>query len=141
MLRFFTAVFFAFFIITTAYAEDVNANDKQAFQQVISGQLDAFKSENGPLAYSFAAPLVTKIFPTVDNFMAMVKQGYAPVYENDSYRFGELAIDRIGRPAQHVTLTTKDGRHYEAVYAMQKQADGTWKISGCTLVEIPGLDV
>ncbi len=141
MLRFFTALLFALLIITPASAEDVTAVDKQAFQHVISGQLDAFKSDNGPLAYSFAAPLVTKIFPTVDNFMAMVKQGYAPVYNNDSYRFGELTIDSVGRPAQHVTLTTRDGHHYEAVYAMQRQADGTWKISGCSLLEIPGVDV
>jgi Domain of unknown function (DUF4864) len=141
MVKIISALIFALLLIVPAFAEDVTPADKQAFQQVISGQLNAFKSENGPLAYSFAAPLVTNIFPTVENFMAMVKHGYAPVYNNEKYQFGKLETDSAGRPAQHVSITTKDGKHYEAVYALQKQADGSWKISGCTLVEIPGVDV
>jgi Domain of unknown function (DUF4864) len=141
MLRFFSALVFALLLLTPASAEDVSAADKQSFQHIISGQLDAFKSENGPLAYSFAAPLVTTIFPTVDNFMAMVKRGYAPVYNNEKYQFGKLETDNAGRPAQHVTIITKDGKRYEAVYALQKQADGSWKIAGCSLVEIPGVEV
>jgi hypothetical protein len=114
--------------------------DKTAFKDVITNQLEAFKSDNGQLAYSFAAPVVTNIFPTVENFMTMVKRGYAPVYRNSNYSFGMLTTDSQGRPAQHVTITAIDGKRYEAVYAMERQPDGKWKIAGCSLMEIPGLD-
>lgn len=140
MSRFLTALFFIVILITPSWATEPSAADKQAFEQVISGQLEAFKVDDGPLAYSYAAPVVTKIFPTVDVFMAMVKRGYQAVYTNSKYRFGELTTDILGRPAQHVTITAGDGKRYEAVYAMEKQPDGSWKIAGVQMVEIPGLD-
>ena len=32
-----------------------------------------------------------------------------------------------------------DGQNYEAVYTMERQPDGTWRINGCYLVKKPGL--
>ena len=43
-------------------------------------------------------------------------------------------------PAQKMLVVGPDGKTYEALYSMEKQPDGTWRISGCTLLEIPGLD-
>lgn len=141
MLRFVAVLVFALLFLSSARADDLTPQDKTAVQQVLSGQLDAFKSGNGPLAYSFAAPIITGIFPTAENFMAMVKRGYGPLYTNQQYSFGAAAIDSSGRLTQHVTVTAGDGKRYEAVYALQKQPDGSWKIAGCTLVEIPGTEV
>ncbi len=120
-----------------ARAADLNNADQTAVQQTITGQLEAFKKNDGTLAYSFAAPLVTKVFPTVDVFMSMVQRGYQPIYRNQRYSFGKLATDSLGRPAQHVTIRTADGKAYEAIYAMEKQTDGSWKISGVQMVEVP----
>ena len=140
MLRFLTALFFSLMSLNPVLADDLAPPDRLAVQQVISGQLEAFKVDNGPLAYSYAAPLVTKVFPTVDIFMTMVKRGYQAVYTNSQYKFGEIVTDTLGRPAQHVTITAGDGKRYEAIYAMEKQLDGNWKIAGVQMVEIPGLD-
>jgi Domain of unknown function (DUF4864) len=113
----------------------------QAMQQVVEGQLSALAADDGNKAYSFAAPLVQRVFPTVDVFMAMVKGGYRPVYRNSEHHFGVVAPDTLGRPAVHVVLTAEDGKHWEAVYSMEQQADGSWKIAGCYLREVPGTDV
>ena len=123
-----------------ARAEPLSVTDKAAVQQVITGQLQAFAVDDGGAAYGFAAPIVKFAFPTVDVFMAMVKQGYKPVYRNDGYDFGEHFVDGLGRPAQRVRIRGLDGKTYEANYSMEKQSDGTWKIAGCVLVLIPGLD-
>ncbi len=141
MLRIVTTLFCALMYFAPVQAEDLSSQDKSAVQQVISGQLEAFKVENGPLAFSFAAPVITGAFKTPENFIAMVKRGYAPVYNNQKYTFGSAAVDSLGRQIQHVTIVAADGKRYEAVYALQKQPDETWKIAGCTLVEIPGTDV
>lgn len=115
--------------------------DGTQFQTIISGQLEAFKSGNGDTAYSFAAPIVKQIFPNVESFMGMVQRGYPPVYHNSGYEFGALGVDALDRPTQQVKITGVDGEHYVATYAMQQQPDGSWKISGCTLMKIEGIGV
>jgi Domain of unknown function (DUF4864) len=140
MLKFIATVFSLLAFLTFAQAEDLAAADKSAIQETISGQLEAFKADDGVKAYSYAAPIVTGVFPTVEIFMGMVKRGYDPIYRNTKYGFGSVVTDNLGRPAQHVTITAADGKRYEAIYAMEKQKDGSWKIAGVQMVEIPGVN-
>ena len=137
MFRFIVSALLFVFLLAPASAETA---DQSAFQAVISGQLEAFKKDDGQTAYSFAAPIVKGIFPSAEIFMGMVKRGYEPIYKNTKYVFGDLATDSLGRPAQHVIITATNGKRYEAVYAMQQQPDGSWKIAGVQMVEIPGVD-
>jgi Domain of unknown function (DUF4864) len=140
MLRYLSGLLLAFLIVLPARAEDYAPAVQSAVQEVVRSQLDAFAADNGAGAYSYAAPIIKKIFPEPDTFMAMVKQGYEPVYRNSSRTFGKLITDGLGRPAQIVELTGMDGKHYEALYSMEQQPDGSWKIAGCTLREVPGVD-
>jgi hypothetical protein len=121
-------------------AETLPPEQKTVVEGVITSQLQAFSRDDAAGAYSFAAPLIQNIFPNSDTFMAMVKRGYPPVYRHESVQFGESFTDQLGRPAQRVTLTTADGKRYEAIYTMELQPDGTWKIAGCTLTEVQPLD-
>jgi hypothetical protein len=128
------------FMTLTASAQSISATENSEFQRIIAAQINAFQADDGPTAYSFAAPVVRKIFPTPEIFMSMVKRGYGPVYRPKSFNFTEALIDPMGRPAQKMLVVGPDGKTYEALYFMEKQPDGTWRISGCTLLEIPGLD-
>jgi Domain of unknown function (DUF4864) len=139
MQRLITLIF-CVLLFSDAYAADLSGADKLAFKSVIGGQLQAFQVDDGAKAYSYAAPVVTKIFPSVDIFMAMVKRGYDPVFHNSTHIFGATETDSLGRPAQHVLITAADGKRYEAVYFMEKQADGSWKIAGVQMVLLQGLD-
>jgi len=120
-------------------AESLSSADKSAFQSIISGQIDAFRAEDGPKAYSYAAPMIRQIFPTPDVFMDMVRRGYQPVYRPQSFQFGEAGFSAAGRPIQKVTIVGPDGITYEAIYTMERQPDGTWQISGCAIVRAPDL--
>ena len=137
MFKFLISALLFVFLLAPAQAESA---DQSAFQAVISGQLEAFKKDDAQTAYSFAAPIVKGIFPSAEIFMGMVKRGYEPIYKNTKYVFGDLATDSLGRPAQHVIITASNGKRYEAVYAMQQQPDGSWKIAGVQMVEIPSVD-
>jgi ketosteroid isomerase-like protein len=117
------------------------ASEQDEIKTVIESQLNAFAGDNGAEAFSFAAPIVKGIFKTPEQFMAMVKQGYQPVYRNQSRLFGDVFQDNLGRPAMSVVLTGADGKRYEALYAMEKQADGMWKIAGCVILAIPAQEV
>jgi hypothetical protein len=71
--------------------------------------------------------------------MSMVKNGYQPVYRQKSFAFGD--IKQSGdRPVQEVTIIDLEGNVWTALYTMQKQPDGSWKISACTLVKVPGVN-
>jgi len=140
MLRSVLAAVLLAFISMAAFAQSISETEKSEFQRIITAQISAFRADDGPTAYSFAAPVVRNIFPTPEIFMSMVKQGYPQVYRPQAFNFTEALIDPLGRPAQKMRVVGPDGKTYEALYSMEKQPDGTWRISGCTLLEIPGLD-
>ena len=102
-------------------------------QSAIDRQLKAFQADDGALAYSFAAPNIKRIFPTVEAFMGMVTQGYAPVRKPQSYSFGKVQEMSPTSIVQQVILVGPDGKTYEAVYTLEMQPDGTHLITGCSL--------
>ena len=140
MIRFLISALILVFLLGAANAQTVSPSDKTAFQAVIAGQLEAFKKDDGKTAFSFAAPLVQGIFQNPETFMAMVKKGYEPIYKNTQYSFGSLVVSPDGKPVQHVSFVGVDGKNYEAVYAMQQQPDGSWKIAGVQMIVIPGVE-
>jgi Domain of unknown function (DUF4864) len=131
----------AFLLAIGIFASTAHADDAADIKNVIESQLNAFAADDGKGAYAHAAPIVQGIFPTVDGFMAMVKQGYKPVYRNTGRSFGEMFKDGLNRPAMRVVLTGQDGKRYEAIYAMEQQPDGSWKIAGCVIIAIPSQEV
>lgn len=105
----------------------------KAAQGTIEAQLEAFQADDGALAYSYAAPGIKRIFPTVDTFMGMVESGYQPVRNPRDFAFGK--VEEMGGNAivQQVLLTGPDGKEYEAVYTLELQPDGVYRITGVSL--------
>jgi hypothetical protein len=138
-MRFMIALLALVMLAAPARAESLSDQDKAAFQGIITSQIEAFRADDGPAAYAFAAPVIRQIFPNPDVFMNMVRQGYQPVYRPQSFSFGEAGFSASGRPIQRVTVVGPDGMTYEAIYTMERQPDGSWQISGCALVRAPDL--
>jgi hypothetical protein len=113
-------------------AQSLGDADRAAIQSLIGSQIAAFERDDGAAAYAMASPGIQRIFPTVDAFMTMVEGGYMPVYRPRSFVFGPL-VDTPHGPVQTVFITGPDGLAYVAIYSLERQADGSWKISGCTL--------
>jgi hypothetical protein len=110
------------------------AADHTAMRTVIELQLEAFRRDDAVRAFSFASPEIQAKYETPDNFMAVVKTFYQPVYR--PRRIGGFTNPRIieGMVTQPVLLVGPDGKFVLALYTMQKQPDGEWKITGCSLV-------
>ncbi|NJR13921.1 MAG: DUF4864 domain-containing protein [Phyllobacteriaceae bacterium] len=102
-------------------------------QQSIDGQIRAFLADNFDQAYSYAAPNVRMIFPTVDSFMGMVKGGYQPVYRPKTWDFARTRTEADGTVYQEVLITDLSGQNWAALYTVQQQPDGSWKITGVSL--------
>lgn len=107
--------------------------DRGAIQAVISSQIEAFRRDDGEAAFAFASPTIRGMFGTAEVFMAMVRESYRPVYRPREVRFEEL-IEWRGRPTQRVLLVGPEGQVVVALYEMERQPDGSWKINGCYLL-------
>ncbi len=111
----------------------VGEADRQAIRMVIEEQLGAFQRDDAQAAFAQATPNIQAIFQTPDRFMRMVRGGYQPVYRPRQVEFRDI-IDIDGAPTQRVFIIGPDGVPVIALYPMEQQADGTWKIGGCYLV-------
>jgi hypothetical protein len=110
------------------------ADDGPAARSVISQQEQALARDDAAAAYAEAAPAIHALFPSPDIFMAMVKQGYAPVYRHKSFEFGEAKADG-STIAQRVHIVDANGEAWDALYTLETQADGSLKITGCSLLK------
>jgi hypothetical protein len=126
------ALLLAAFISCTCPASA--ADNIAAAQGVIRSQEQAFSRDDAVTAYSFAAPAIKQIFPNEDIFMSMVQKGYAPVYRHRSFEFGEARTDG-DLIAQRVHIVDANGQAWEALYTLERQADGSLKITGCMLLK------
>jgi hypothetical protein len=110
------------------------ADDITVAQDVIRSQEQAFGRDDAKAAYSYAAPAIRELFPDASIFLSMVQHTYAPVYRHKSFEFGEArATD--GQIAQRVHIIDADGRPWEALYTLEQQGDGSFKIIGCILLK------
>ena len=101
--------------------------------RIIRAQMNAFLRDDGAEAFSYAAPAIREIFQNPETFMAMVRGGYAPVYRPREVEFLAPRVED-GDVLQPVRVTGPDGESVIALYRMQRQADGTWKIAGVVLL-------
>lgn len=115
----------------SAFADEAGT---QAAQSSIEAQLKAFIADDNATAYSYAAPNVKQIFPTLDVFMGMVTGAYKPVQKPRSYSFGKTEWNGT-KVAQQVLLVGPDGKDYEALYTLELQPDGVYRITGVSLRE------
>lgn len=126
----------AFGQTTAAQAQEYNqlgAADQKAVLDTIQSQLNAFQVDDGARAFSFATPQLRRLFGTPDNFMAMVRGGYMAVYRPQSVEFLDSRVV-AGRTGQAVRFVGPDGDAVIAIYTMEKQPDGSWRIAAVQLI-------
>lgn len=112
------------------------ADDTAAAQAIIQSQVEAFKRDDAAGAYALASPLIHELFPQADLFMGMVQTGYPPVYRHKRFEFGAATISPEGKIMQRVGIVDTDDVAWEALYTLERQDDGSLKISGCMLLKV-----
>lgn len=104
-------------------------------QRVIQSQIQAFLSDDAETAYGYASPAIRKLFPDKDRFFAMVKKSYQPVYHPGNFAFGRFKVsDDAQTVLQEVLVTGSEGTDWTAVYDLQRQEDGQYKINGVQMM-------
>lgn len=106
--------------------------DRAAIQSVINLQMKALAADDDAGAFAMAAPDVRRQFGSAEAFMDMVRKGYQPLLRNQSTAFLEAAIieeDVI----QPLRIINRDGTVVIALFSMERQSNGDWRVYGCQL--------
>ncbi len=121
------------FSLAAAQAQPA-ASDRAAIRDVIARQIQAFQHDDASAAFGFASPSIQRQMGTPERFLDLVQNHYRPVYRPHSTEFGELTV-QDDQVIQQVDVVGPDGRGARALYSMEREPDGSWRISGCVLVE------
>lgn len=131
MLRLLIVTLIALKMTTPVAAQD-NAGP---IQDVISGQIEAFKADDFATAFDYASPMIQGIFRNPDNFGAMVRNGFPMVWRPADVQFRDLKGSG-NLYAQRVLIQDTKGVYYLLEYQMVQTEDG-WEINGVLLLEQP----
>jgi hypothetical protein len=131
-------LFFLIFILggSSSLAAELGPTDRDAIRTAIEGQIEAFKRDDGAAAFAYASPRIQAIFGTPETFMGMVRKDYEAVYRPKLVSF--RALETIeGNLIQPVLVVGSSGVPVTALYIMERQMDGSWRIGGCVIVPEP----
>ena len=87
-------------------------------------------------AFALNSSKIKAMFGTPELFMRMVRESYAALYKPAEVTFRDV-VDMDGIIAQFVYVRGRDGIPRLAVYPMEHDADGEWRINGCMLWSVP----
>lgn len=114
-------------------------NNLVSARAVIEGQIVAFLNDDVDSAYSFATPRIQRIFPEPRHFVEMIKRDFAPVHRPGNYAFGRALSETDGATiAQELLITGPEGKNWRAVYVLERQDDGKYRISDVRLSKLEG---
>lgn len=108
------------------------AGDWAAIRRAVTGQREALVAGDGAAAHAYAAPGIVAQFPTPASFLAMIRRRYAALLEARSAELLDGAVIG-GDVVQPLRLVMPDGTVLVALYTMQRQHDGAWRIAGCVI--------
>lgn len=125
-------------LLSVQAASALDETGREAARAAISRQVEALGRDDAAAAYAQAAPSIQAIFPNADLFLGMVRNGYAPVYRHRSFAFGDVTDADEARLTQDVRIQDEQGVDWTAHYSVERQPDGSWRITGCRLTKLPG---
>ena len=130
------AVLLLLLITAPARAEGIAPSDQAAIAAVIEEQIAAFRTDDAVRAFGYASPGIQAKFGTPEEFLEMVRTGYFPVYRAAEVKFRDIVVEE-GVPVQAVEIRGADGAGVLALYFMERQPDGSWKIKGVIMTKLP----
>jgi len=104
----------------------------KAIQRVIAEQRNALIDGNATKAFGYATDGIKHQFGDADTFMSMVRTGYAPLLTARYVEFLEGAVID-GLVIQPLRLIGADNTVSVALYTLEKQKNGRWRIAGCRI--------
>jgi hypothetical protein len=116
----------------------LSAKDSEQVQQVIVAQIQALAEDDAERIFETTTPAVRAAIGSSGRFLAMMRGAYPMVYQPSSVTFHELEPGQDGA-WQLVEITDREDQSWLALFALERQPDKTWRISGCLVAPNPWL--
>ena len=110
----------------------LNPSDRIAIRATVQAQLKAIHANDADGAFAYATVELQRKVGSPYAFMQMIRESYEPVYQPRAVFFQDARLME-GVATQHVLFMDQNGAPVKALYSMQRQSDGTWRINGCML--------
>ena len=109
-----------------------SAAEWERIRAVVTAQRAALVAGDGERAFAFATPALRRQYGSAEAFMRMVRSGYQALVDA---RYVELLEGAVieGSTIQPLRLVMPDGAVLVALYTMERQRDGGWRIAGCVI--------
>lgn len=111
--------------------------DRAALQSIIRDQVAAFTRGDAAGAYAFASPGIREVFPDTEKFMDMVRRGYPALIGPRSLTFGDMQASS-DEAVQQVFVVDSAEKPWIALYLLERDAAGAWRIKGCVMTPDKG---
>jgi hypothetical protein len=112
--------------------ESLPSAEWKAIQRVIAAQRNALHAGDARKAFAYASPGIQAQFNDATTFMAMVRDSYSSLLTARYVEFLDGAVI-AGLVIQPLRLIDADNTVRVALYTMEKQVDGSWRISSCRI--------
>ena len=118
-------------------------DDAAPWQATVTGQIEAFRAQDGAAALSFAAKGFRTQFEGQPEafYLAIIATGYQPIVDSRSHTFGEFTKVSDDIVMQVVKLVGPDQGLYEALYQLGNEADEGWRVLGVALKKEAGVGI
>lgn len=116
------------------HAGGLSKEEARGVERVVMAQLVAFASDDAATAFATTTPAVRKAIGDAGRFAALVQSAYPMVYRPATVVFhkpqakGDTVI-------QLVEITDQRMKSWIAMFALERQPDRSWAISGCVVAE------
>ena len=119
-------------VIPTAFA--LSSDDNTAIRSVVEAQLAALAVDDADRAFSWTTDAMHYRFVTAQRFLQLIREEFAVVYRPAAVEF--LGADQVGgKVYQPVQLRDAGGNYWLAMYQVEQQHDGAWRINGSVLTK------
>jgi Domain of unknown function (DUF4864) len=116
----------------SATGTTMRATDWAAVRKVIADQRSALKAGDAAKAFGYASPGIRGQFGDAEHFIDMVRTAYSALLTARYVEFLEGAVID-GTIIQPLRLIDGDNTVRVALYTMERQGNGVWRISGCQI--------
>lgn len=130
-------------MMLAALAAPVYAQDDVPWQATVTGQIEAFRAEDGAAALRFAGEGFRLQFDGQPEafYAAIIASGYEAIVDSRSHSFGEFNRVSETTVLQVVDFVGPDQGLYSALYQLADEPGEGWRVQGVVLRREAGVGI
>jgi hypothetical protein len=127
-------------IDNAAVIDGISDGDAKAIQVAVRSQIEALSVNDAVGAFQLATLDRQSRIGSPDKFLSLIKKHYQPLHQHLLVLYSRPAVVK-GETFQAVRVTDKSSHVWLAVFQMQAEQGGRWKIDACYLLETKKVSV